>query len=59
MRPVIGLASRLFNTALGADFCWQALPELFHLWADGVDLVVFEKLGAGAAAWWSSIRRVT
>ncbi len=59
MRPMIGLASRLFDTALGADFRWQALPEPFDLWADGVDLVVFEEFGAGAAAWWSSIRRVT
>ncbi|WP_129574550.1 MULTISPECIES: hypothetical protein [Sorangium] len=28
----------------------QALPEVFDLWADGIDLVVFEELGAGAAA---------
>ena len=56
---MVGLDSRFFNTVLGADFRWQALPEPFDLWADGVDLVVFEKFGAGAAAWWSSIRRVT
>jgi N-acyl-D-aspartate/D-glutamate deacylase len=29
---------------------WQALPEKFDLWADGIDLVVFEEFGAGAAA---------
>jgi len=27
-----------------------ALPEVFDLWADGLDLVVFEEFGAGAAA---------
>jgi N-acyl-D-aspartate/D-glutamate deacylase len=47
---VIGVLSRLFNRVLGADFRWQALPEVFDLWADGIDLVVFEEFGAGAAA---------
>jgi N-acyl-D-aspartate/D-glutamate deacylase len=47
---LIGGLSRLFNTVLGADFRWQALPEPFDLWADGIDLVVFEEFGAGAAA---------
>ncbi len=47
---VIGLLSRFFNRALRADFRWQALPEVFDLWADGIDLVVFEEFGAGAAA---------
>lgn len=42
--------SRTFNRLLGADFRWQALPEVFDLWADGIDLVVFEEFGAGAAA---------
>jgi N-acyl-D-aspartate/D-glutamate deacylase len=50
LRPIIGAVSRVFNTLLRADFRWQALPEPFDLWADGVDLVVFEELGAGAAA---------
>ena len=50
LRPIIGAVSRLFNTVLDADFRWQALPEPFDLWADGVDLVVFEEFGAGAAA---------
>ena len=44
-----GLA-RLFNACFDADFRWQALPEVFDLWADGLDLVVFEEFGAGAAA---------
>lgn len=47
---VIGLLSRALNGLFGADFRWQALPEPFDLWADGIDLVVFEEFGAGAAA---------
>ena len=46
----VGWLSRAFNRLLGADFRWQALPEVFDLWADGIDLVVFEEFGAGAAA---------
>ncbi|MFE8596060.1 N-acyl-D-amino-acid deacylase family protein [Archangium violaceum] len=46
----IGLLSRFFNRLLKADFRWQALPEIFDLWSDGIDLVVFEEFGAGAAA---------
>lgn len=46
----IGLLSRFFNRVLKADFRWQALPEIFDLWSDGIDLVVFEEFGAGAAA---------
>ncbi|MFL5348398.1 MAG: amidohydrolase family protein [Hyalangium sp.] len=45
-----GVLSRTFNRLLGADFRWQALPEVFDLWADGIDVVVFEEFGAGAAA---------
>lgn len=47
--PLVGSAARLVN-ALGADFRMQALPELFDLWADGMDVVVFEEFGAGTAA---------
>jgi phenylpyruvate tautomerase PptA (4-oxalocrotonate tautomerase family) len=42
LRPVRG-RGRLFNRVLGADFRWQALPEVFDLWADGMDVVVFEE----------------
>ena len=45
-----GFLSRIFNLLLGAEFRWQALPEPFELWADGMDVVVFEEFGAGAAA---------
>ena len=47
---LIGVLSRIVNRVLGADFRWQALPEIFDLWADGMDLVVFEEFGAGTAA---------
>ncbi|EYF02891.1 N-acyl-D-amino-acid deacylase family protein [Chondromyces apiculatus] len=47
---VAGFGARVFNTFLGADFRIQALPEVFDLWADGMDLVVFEEFGAGTAA---------
>lgn len=50
LHRVIGGLSRFINRVLGADFRWQALPEPFDLWADGIDLVVFEEFGAGAAA---------
>lgn len=50
LRHLQGLLSRAANLLLGADFRWQALPEKFDLWADGMDLVVFEEFGAGAAA---------
>lgn len=45
-----GLLARVANGLFGANFKWQALPEVFDLWADGIDLVVFEEFGAGAAA---------
>jgi N-acyl-D-aspartate/D-glutamate deacylase len=36
--------------ALGGDFRWQHLPTPFEVYADGIDLVIFEELGSGAAA---------
>jgi N-acyl-D-aspartate/D-glutamate deacylase len=45
-----GALARFFNKFLRADFRMQALPEVFDLWADGIDLVVFEEFGAGTAA---------
>lgn len=49
-RAISTFLSRTFNVFFDADFRWQALPEPFDLWADGIDLVVFEEFGAGAAA---------
>jgi N-acyl-D-aspartate/D-glutamate deacylase len=42
-------AARVVN-ALGGDFRWQHLPVPFEVFGDGIDLVIFEELGAGAAA---------
>ena len=36
--------------ALGGDFRWQHLPVPFEVYADGIDLVIFEEFGSGAAA---------
>ncbi|MGW5315968.1 N-acyl-D-amino-acid deacylase family protein [Nocardia thailandica] len=44
--PVV---ARAIN-ALGGDFRWQHLPVPFEVYADGIDLVVFEEFGSGAAA---------
>ncbi|MGB3481418.1 MAG: amidohydrolase family protein [Mycobacterium sp.] len=45
MGPLAGLANRF-----GGDFRWQHLPVPFEVYADGIDLVIFEEFGAGAAA---------
>ncbi|MFE6857225.1 amidohydrolase family protein [Nocardia sp. NPDC057668] len=46
---IMGPLARLLN-ALGGDFRWQHLPVPFEVYADGIDLVIFEEFGAGAAA---------
>jgi len=46
---ILTAAARLIN-ALGGDFRWQHLPVPFEVYGDGIDLVIFEELGAGAAA---------
>ncbi|MBO0856327.1 MAG: amidohydrolase family protein, partial [Nocardia sp.] len=43
-------AAALVNRVLGAQFRWQHLPVPFEVYADGVDLVVFEEFGSGVAA---------
>lgn len=45
----LGPMARAVN-ALGGDFRWQHLPVPFEVYADGIDLVVFEEFGSGAAA---------
>ena len=45
----MGPLARLINR-LGGDFRWQHLPVPFEVYADGIDLVVFEEFGSGAAA---------
>ena len=46
---VMGPGARMVNR-LGGDFRWQHLPVPFEVYADGIDLVVFEEFGSGAAA---------
>lgn len=45
LRGLAGLVNRL-----GGDFRWQHLPVPFEVYADGIDLVIFEEFGAGASA---------
>ncbi|WP_084254953.1 N-acyl-D-amino-acid deacylase family protein [Nocardioides sp. J54] len=45
MRLLAGTVNRL-----GADFRWQHLPVPFEVYADGIDLVIFEEFGSGAQA---------
>ena len=45
----LGPLARWVNR-FGADFRWQHLPVPFEVYADGIDLVVFEEFGSGAAA---------
>lgn len=40
----------MFNRVLGADLQFQSIPAPFEVYADGVDLVVFEEFGSGEAA---------
>jgi N-acyl-D-aspartate/D-glutamate deacylase len=47
---VIGAATRFVNDKLGADLRWQTLPVPFEIYADGIDLVVFEEFESGQAA---------
>ncbi|MCV7020575.1 N-acyl-D-amino-acid deacylase family protein [Mycolicibacterium aichiense] len=46
---IMGPLAKAANT-FGGDFRWQHLPVPFEVYADGIDLVVFEEFGSGAAA---------
>jgi len=48
--PLFGPVTRLINWVLRGGLRWQAIPAPFEMYADGIDLVVFEEFGAGAAA---------
>jgi N-acyl-D-glutamate deacylase len=50
LHRIIGRLTRFVNRALGGDLRWQTLPVPFEVYADGIDLVVFEEFGAGQAA---------
>ncbi|MBJ8344343.1 amidohydrolase family protein [Antrihabitans sp. YC2-6] len=43
-------AAKIVNKLGGDGFRWQHLPVPFEVYADGIDLVVFEEFGSGAAA---------
>jgi len=46
----LGAMTRFVNRVLQGDMRWQTLPVPFEVYADGMDLVVFEEFGAGQAA---------
>jgi len=50
LHRVLGGVTRFVNRLLGGNLRWQALPVPFEVYADGIDLVVFEEFGAGQAA---------
>ena len=50
LHRVIAAVTRFVNRFLGGDLRWQTLPVPFEVYADGIDLVVFEEFGAGQAA---------
>ncbi|RZS31169.1 N-acyl-D-aspartate/D-glutamate deacylase [Herbihabitans rhizosphaerae] len=50
LHHAMGPIARLANKLGRADFRWQHLPVPFDIFADGIDLVVFEELSSGAAA---------
>lgn len=45
-----GAILRLTNRVLGGDMRFQALPNPFDLWVDGLEVPVFEEFGAGTEA---------
>lgn len=47
---LLTVVTRGLNTLFMADFKWQSLPNTFEVYADGMDLVVFEEFGSGEAA---------
>ncbi|MFO7567235.1 MAG: amidohydrolase family protein [Enhygromyxa sp.] len=47
---VIGAVARLTNRLLGGELRFQALPNTFDMWVDGIEVPVFEEFGAGTEA---------
>ena len=47
---LVGVVSRLTNRLLGGDLRFQALPNTFDMWVDGIEVPVFEEFGAGTEA---------
>ena len=49
LHRLVALLARVVNFVFRGDFRWQTLPVPFEVYADGVDLVVFEEFGSGRA----------
>lgn len=49
VRPMAALVA-WFTSLLGGNFRWQLLPTPFKVYADGIDVVLFEEFGAGEMA---------
>jgi N-acyl-D-aspartate/D-glutamate deacylase len=47
---VVGVVSRLTNRLFRGDLRFQALPNIFDMWVDGIEVPVFEEFGAGTEA---------
>ena len=50
MLPAAKLAAYVANLLFRGDFRWQLLPTPFTIYADGMDIVIFEEFGAGEMA---------
>lgn len=47
---IMAAATNFFNRWLGANFRWQALPQPFKVYADGIDFIIFEEFPSGEVA---------
>lgn len=47
---IVGLLARATNRLLGGDLHFQALPNTFDMWVDGIEAPVFEEFSAGTRA---------
>lgn len=50
IHKIVGTLTRLTNRLLGGDIRFQALPNPFDMWVDGIEVPVFEEFGAGTEA---------
>ncbi|EFQ83380.1 hypothetical protein HMPREF0063_11653 [Aeromicrobium marinum DSM 15272] len=50
VQRIFGPLARIANQLGRGRFTWQHLPTTFRVWADGIDLVVFEEFGSGREA---------
>ncbi|MFI5429255.1 amidohydrolase family protein [Aeromicrobium sp. UC242_57] len=50
VRHIFAPLAFIANSLGRGRFTWQHLPTTFRVWADGIDLVVFEEFGSGREA---------